>query len=320
MARSVTPAPLSFREESEVPEIRRLESEAPSTVEPPSQTPAPQSLLRPSAQSSATDYFDPEGFDSYFGLLEPEDMIVVRNYKGDDEDQILEELRPRFIIMYDCDPAFVRRVEVRSPSIFPPQSSDTDQPSLILSLSGLPEFEPWFGRSSILHDVCELGGGVQVPLERDEGKVGIREIDPRERSESSRYVLMISGKLTLPSVTLQSMIIPITGDPRGAPAAPTSRIDTLAKAISTRIAGGAQEQQAEPPTVRLCCFFSLVQRVLTSVLCSHRRRLLSTCESSDQLFPLSSTPLTCSSFPSRFKSATTSFRQRCASRGRVFPI
>lgn len=66
-------------------------------------------------------------------------------------------------------------------------------------------------------------------------------------------------------VLLQSMIIPITGDPRGAPAAPTSRIDTLAKAISTRIAGGAQEQQAEPPTVRLCCFSSLIQRVLTLI-------------------------------------------------------
>lgn len=136
-----------------MPEIRRVESEAPSVVDPPSQTPAPQSLLRPSAQSSATDYFDPEGFDSYFGLLEPEDIVVVRNYKGDDEDQILEELRPRFIIMYDCDPAFVRRVEVRSPSIFPPKSSDTDEASRPLHPSGLPEFETWSGCSSVLHDV-----------------------------------------------------------------------------------------------------------------------------------------------------------------------
>jgi hypothetical protein len=46
------------------------------------------------------------------------------------------------------------------------------------------------------------------------------------------------------------MIIPLSGDPRGAPSAPTSKVDTLARAISTRMAGGAPDQQAEPVTVR----------------------------------------------------------------------
>lgn len=132
VARSATPAPAFFREpsmassqagpsstqlaraESEVPELQRMASEAPSVAESQSsRMPAPQTLIRPSAQDSGTDFFDPDGFDSYFGLIEPQDTIVVRPYKGEDEDQILEELRPRFIVMYDPDPAFIRRIEVR---------------------------------------------------------------------------------------------------------------------------------------------------------------------------------------------------------------
>lgn len=118
MARSATPFSGQPRAESEVPELRRMSSEAPSVAMSTASSSSaraapPQALLRPSAQDSATDYFDPDGFDAYFGLLEPQDTIVVRPYKGEDEDQILDELRPRFIVMYDPDPAFIRRIEVR---------------------------------------------------------------------------------------------------------------------------------------------------------------------------------------------------------------
>lgn len=41
-----------------------------------------------------------------------ENLVVVRSYRGDQDDKVLQELRPRFVIMYDPDPAFVRRVEV----------------------------------------------------------------------------------------------------------------------------------------------------------------------------------------------------------------
>ena len=41
-----------------------------------------------------------------------ENLVVVRSYKGDQDDTVLQELRPRFFIMYDPDPAFVRRIEV----------------------------------------------------------------------------------------------------------------------------------------------------------------------------------------------------------------
>lgn len=41
-----------------------------------------------------------------------ENLVVVRSYRGDQDDKVLQELRPRFVIMYDPDSAFVRRVEV----------------------------------------------------------------------------------------------------------------------------------------------------------------------------------------------------------------
>ena len=41
-----------------------------------------------------------------------ENLVVVRAYGGDDDDKSLQELRPRFIVMYDPEPSFVRRVEV----------------------------------------------------------------------------------------------------------------------------------------------------------------------------------------------------------------
>lgn len=116
----------NIREVSEAPDLRarsvsRAASEYPeeisevafnsgrSSVNPsaPSQT-----LLRPSAQEIMTEAFDPYAFDEHFGLLQPEDLIVVRPYKGDDDDQVLEELRPKFIVMYDPDPGFIRRIEV----------------------------------------------------------------------------------------------------------------------------------------------------------------------------------------------------------------
>lgn len=53
-------------------------------------------------------------FDNYFGMLSTEDLIVVRPYRGDDDDKMLQELRPRFVIMYDPAPSFVRRLEVSS--------------------------------------------------------------------------------------------------------------------------------------------------------------------------------------------------------------
>lgn len=61
---------------------------------------------------NAADHFTQDEFDSFFGLLSMEDLVVVRPYSGDEDDNNLQELRPRFIVMYDPEPSFVRRVEV----------------------------------------------------------------------------------------------------------------------------------------------------------------------------------------------------------------
>ena len=55
----------------------------------------------------------PENFDSTYGLLAPEDAVIIRPYGGEDDDILLQELRPRFVIMYEPNLAFIRRLEVR---------------------------------------------------------------------------------------------------------------------------------------------------------------------------------------------------------------
>ncbi|PWN40252.1 hypothetical protein IE81DRAFT_325773 [Ceraceosorus guamensis] len=50
-------------------------------------------------------------FENYFGILSPEELVVVRPYRGDADDNMLQELKPRFIVLYDPNPAFVRRLE-----------------------------------------------------------------------------------------------------------------------------------------------------------------------------------------------------------------
>lgn len=53
-----------------------------------------------------------EDWDTDFGLLAPEDAVIIRPYGGEDDDIMLQELRPRFVVMYEPNLAFVRRLEV----------------------------------------------------------------------------------------------------------------------------------------------------------------------------------------------------------------
>lgn len=76
-----------------------------------------QTLLAPSAQETLTDAFDDQDYDEFYGLIEPEEVVIVRPYGGDDDELVLAELRPRFVVMYDPDPAFVRRIEVTHSSV-----------------------------------------------------------------------------------------------------------------------------------------------------------------------------------------------------------
>lgn len=51
-------------------------------------------------------------FDVHYGLVAPEEAVVVRAYSDDSDDRVLAEIQPRFIIMFEPNLEFVRRVEV----------------------------------------------------------------------------------------------------------------------------------------------------------------------------------------------------------------
>lgn len=53
-------------------------------------------------------------FEADYGLLAPEQTIVFRAYSDDSDDKVLEEISPRFIVMYEPNPEFIRRIEVCS--------------------------------------------------------------------------------------------------------------------------------------------------------------------------------------------------------------
>ncbi|KAF3491413.1 DNA repair protein rad16 [Arthroderma uncinatum] len=55
---------------------------------------------------------DLEDMDRYYELYDVNDLLVIHHYDGDMDEHVLEELRPRYIIMYEPDAAFIRRVEV----------------------------------------------------------------------------------------------------------------------------------------------------------------------------------------------------------------
>ncbi|PLB37276.1 ssDNA endodeoxyribonuclease RAD1 [Aspergillus candidus] len=53
-----------------------------------------------------------DDMEDYYELYDMNDLVMVHPYDGDVDEHILEEVRPRYIIMYEPDPAFIRRVEV----------------------------------------------------------------------------------------------------------------------------------------------------------------------------------------------------------------
>ncbi|PNS14061.1 DNA repair protein rad16 [Sphaceloma murrayae] len=53
-----------------------------------------------------------DDMDNYFELYDMKDLVVVHPYDGDMDEHVLAEVKPRYIIMYEPDAAFIRRVEV----------------------------------------------------------------------------------------------------------------------------------------------------------------------------------------------------------------
>lgn len=50
-------------------------------------------------------------YDLHYGLVSPEQTIIVRAYSDDTDDQILAEIRPRYIVMFEPNQDFIRRIE-----------------------------------------------------------------------------------------------------------------------------------------------------------------------------------------------------------------
>lgn len=74
---------------------------------------------KPAGQEDATDnnaneLFDFDGveLDANYGLLPPEKTVIIRAYSDDTDDDVLAEIQPRYIIMYEPNQDFIRRIEV----------------------------------------------------------------------------------------------------------------------------------------------------------------------------------------------------------------
>ena len=55
---------------------------------------------------------DDTEFEPLYGLLVPAQTVIVRAYADDSDDRMLAELQPRFIVMYEPNQDFIRRIEV----------------------------------------------------------------------------------------------------------------------------------------------------------------------------------------------------------------
>ncbi|GME24123.1 DNA repair protein rad16 [Neofusicoccum parvum] len=53
-----------------------------------------------------------ENMEDYYELYEMKELLVIHPYDGDMDEHVLEEVRPRYVIMYEPDAAFIRRIEV----------------------------------------------------------------------------------------------------------------------------------------------------------------------------------------------------------------
>lgn len=51
-------------------------------------------------------------YDVNYGIVPPSSTVLVRAYSDDSDDRLLDELKPRFLVMFEPCMEFVRRVEV----------------------------------------------------------------------------------------------------------------------------------------------------------------------------------------------------------------
>ncbi|VUC33183.1 unnamed protein product [Clonostachys rosea] len=70
-------------------------------------------LTEEEAQQKPEIIADPmDNMDEYYEMFEMQELVAIHAYDGDLDEHVLEEVKPRYIIMYEPDASFIRRVEV----------------------------------------------------------------------------------------------------------------------------------------------------------------------------------------------------------------
>ncbi|KAI5286435.1 hypothetical protein KEM54_006787 [Ascosphaera aggregata] len=93
------------------------------SVQPEGETPQEATLLESietDVMEAGTEVGEPmdvvqddlENMEDYYQLFDMNDLLLIHPYNGDHDEHILEETKPQYIIIYEPDPAFIRRVEV----------------------------------------------------------------------------------------------------------------------------------------------------------------------------------------------------------------
>ena len=184
--------------------------------------------------------FNEADFAEYFGIIENDDLVIIRPYLGDEDDRVLDELRPKYVIMYDPTPAFVRRIEVRSLSLSRSSSASapTDVPFTLAA--DVPRRAPRSRHPRLLPRLQGLGRGAEVP-ERDPPREG--RVRAAHRGEGRASMLSLSlcvcrereHALTrsLPCRRWRSRTRPSTG-PRSTRRASCARCPPRASAAASR--------------------------------------------------------------------------------------
>jgi len=189
---------------------------------------------------------DEAEFEPFYGLLVPAQTVVVRAYGDDSDDRMLAELQPRFIVMYEPNQDFIRRIEVcflGNPSKIIPESDIQVYKTLNPGLGVRVYFMVY-----------------QMTAEEHKYLASLRkEKDAFERLIKERGVG--TQPLTEDDVTdlSQTMLLPIHENQR----AGSDVGEAIIKTISSRVAGGRKELSTEESRVGDSSLAPLVLLALT---------------------------------------------------------
>jgi hypothetical protein len=125
------------------------------------------------------------GFDIHYGILPPEQLVIIRSYADDADDVMLTEIKPRYIVMYEPSLEFIRRIEVRHM----PFLKDSH---FKLTLIGISIIKSRAWSKGILHDVSPELRGTQISRRFEEGEGKFREAYQRTRCTSA-FLTPFSG-------------------------------------------------------------------------------------------------------------------------------